>query len=205
MLPSTHDNPYHPPNATPGPDAGFPFFARDSLEIEFAGSMSVAEFHCAVKLSKAPGGRAAILIGRTVLAYWCIHMAAATVFSASRREYQVTAISAMLFLVAFGIGCIIVCRNLRAHRAIIKQWQDRSGYFAKTKGCITDVGIRINHDDSPILLEWTTFIGYRASPEIVILYGNAQCPSVIVARSKFRSDSDWQAFATTVRSRLQLS
>lgn len=166
--------------------------------------MSIAEFHAALKLSRSSGQKAGILIGRAVLAYWCVHMVAATLFSAYRRDYQVTAVSATVFLVTFGIVCIALRCQIRTRRAIAKQWQDGGGCFATTKGRISHLGIHLDNSDSPAMLEWSTFTGYRVSKEIVILYGSAQCPNVIVARSKFRSDGDWQVFVTMVRTRLHI-
>jgi hypothetical protein len=68
-------------------------------------------------------------------------------------------------------------------------------------GVVTDEALELRSDLSESKTRWGTFVQYKMSDHVVLLYQN-QAAASIVPKSFFANDEDWQQFRQFVRDTL---
>jgi hypothetical protein len=81
-------------------------------------------------------------------------------------------------------------------------YAQRFGAYVETTGYVAPEELVSSTTFASTFIRWPAFRGYRNSANIILLYCDNAPDFVILARSKFVSDEDWQAALAIVASRL---
>ena len=198
-------NPYQSPGteATPVVAESGPVLA--DVVIEISGHLSLRDFLAAGRLSNSFMRRAitpwlirpllkgvALFVAMVVFGMWWFHDSSDQLF-----EWFLFCLP-LILLIVFPSRAFIERRQLRQLARL------GMGCFAYTQSHVDNVGIHITNSAITSIMRWEAFSGFRECPDVVVLYYRGFLGEwMVIARAKFKSEGDWQAFRQLVASKLR--
>ena len=184
-------------------DGNFPAISP----IPFQGSLSVSEVYAAYSLAQSRRSKIVKWIARIFLLAVILYMLWLTGFNYYiGDEKQAQSAMGIVVFILFVIT-VVAARVLYCRRGAKQLWKLRASLYAVTEGHVDNESIYSqtvsNEETSNRTFYWKGLCGYRESSCLVVLYQNYPIQFIIMARSKFKNEEDWQRFLQLIREKLQ--
>ena len=170
--------------------------------IAFRGSLTVPNAYAAISLAQPLGNKIAMWIIRAFWVAALVYLCWLTAYAYYDGDYNLARMAlagVVLFLIPI---CVSIGREIWYRKRAEQLCKEGKLLYAPTEGEVDDNSIHSKTDVGEGTLNWSAFCGYRQSESVAVLYLHYPASYLIMARSKFSSDQDWDNFLQTASQKL---
>ena len=110
-----------------------------------------------------------------------------------------------LEVLGFVIGLALAMVGLKLRAAISQLWDKNEALRARREGLATDEYIELKTPTIQSRYQWSGFIGYGETEEVVVLFLLGVAQAMTFSRRFFQSEADWLQFKSLVAEKLPLT
>lgn len=177
--------------------------SASSEPIPFSGKLTVSDAYDAISLAQPLGNKIANWVVYAFLLLALLYTSWLTAYSYLQGE-KILGRMALSGVVLFLFPCLFVIAHKTWYRKRAKQlYKDGKRLYSLTIGEVDDISLRSKTEDGEGTLNWSAFCGYRESESVAVLYQHYPVPYVIMARSKFSTEQDWENCIQLVSKKLK--